>query len=269
MKTIAPERWKELGEDADATWYLDPVVAEQKGAVNLGLVHRWTAGMAVDAYLKTDLFEEAHGVDALIPRLFDGRARAIGVDLAWTTVRKARRRIGADAASFIASDLRCLALPDACVDVVVSTSSLDHFETAGELRTALAELARVLRPGGRLLVTLDNPDNVLYPLLRWASRRERAPFPLGHTLAREELDDELARAGLEVVDRDWLIHNPRMVSTLMVLALRRLLGRRADAPIRALLAAFAPLGRLPTRRYTACFVAAIARKPPAAGAGSG
>jgi hypothetical protein len=33
--------------------------------------------------------------------------------------------------------------------------------------------------------------------------------------------------------------------------------------IGVLLAAFAALGRLPTRRFTACFVAACARKPAA------
>jgi hypothetical protein len=54
-----------------------------------------------------------------------------------------------------------------------------------------------------------------------------------------------------------------MVSTLLFRALRLLLGRRADVPIRALLAAFAAIGRLPTRRFTACFVAARACKPEA------
>jgi hypothetical protein len=72
-----------------------------------------------------------------------------------------------------------------------------------------------------------------------------------------------ARAGLVVTDRDWLIHSPRMISTLVALGLRKLLGTRADRPIRALLAAFALLGRLPTRRYSACFLAAPARKPAA------
>jgi hypothetical protein len=71
----------------------------------------------------------------------------------------------------------------------------------------------------------------------------------------------LEEAGLEVLATDVLIHNPRLISTLLFLALRRLLGRRADAPIRTLLKLFAALGHLPTRRFTACFVAACARKP--------
>ena len=261
MKPIAPERWKDLGEDPDATWYLDPVVAAQKGALTRALVQRWVAGADVARYLKTDVFEEAHGEDALLGRLYDGRPEAIGVDVAWGTVRAAAKRCGARSAWFFATDLRSLALPPDCVDLVVSTSTLDHFADRDDIRRALAELARVLRPGGRMVVTLDNPQNILYPALRWVSRRPRAPFPLGFTFRREELNDELARAGLEVEANDWLIHNPRMLSTVLVLALRRLLGARADAPIRGLLALFALLGRLPTRRYSACFVAACARKP--------
>jgi SAM-dependent methyltransferase len=260
MKPIAPERWKDLGEDPDATWYLDPVVAAQKGALTRALVQRWTAGAEVARYLKTDVFEEAHGEDALIGRLHDGRPEAIGVDVAWGTVRAAAERCGARAAWFFATDLRNIALPPECVDLVVSTSTLDHFADLDDVRRALAELARVLRPGGRMIITLDNPQNLLYPALRWASRRPRAPFPLGLTFRREALNDELARAGLEVEANDWLIHNPRMLSTALVLSLRRLLGARADAPIRGLLALFALLGRLPTRRYSACFVAACARK---------
>jgi hypothetical protein len=58
-----------------------------------------------------------------------------------------------------------------------------------------------------------------------------------------------------------LIHNPRLVSTALFMALRRTLGRRADGPIRFLLGSFERLGRLPTREYTACFVAVCGRKP--------
>jgi hypothetical protein len=66
--------------------------------------------------------------------------------------------------------------------------------------------------------------------------------------------------GLEPEGRDWLLHNPRGVSTVLFLALRRLLGRRADGAVRALLAAFDLLGRLPTRAATASFQAVAARR---------
>jgi hypothetical protein len=71
----------------------------------------------------------------------------------------------------------------------------------------------------------------------------------------------LERQGLEIQSNDWLIHNPRFVSTLLFLALRRTLGTRAERAIGWLLAAFSKLDRLPTRSFTGAFVAACARKP--------
>jgi hypothetical protein len=68
----------------------------------------------------------------------------------------------------------------------------------------------------------------------------------------------LGAAGLEVIACETLIHNPRIVSTVLFLALRRLLRDRADLAIRGLLAAFEVLERLPTRGLTACFLATCA-----------
>ena len=83
----------------------------------------------------------------------------------------------------------------------------------------------------------------------------RVGRPVG-LLSREELDRKLENTGLRVEANAFLIHNRRGVSTLIFLALRRLLGARADRPIRWLLSLFAQLGRLPNRGFTACFIAA-------------
>ena len=71
----------------------------------------------------------------------------------------------------------------------------------------------------------------------------------------------IQRYGMEVMARDWLIHNPRGLSTVLFLGLRRLLGSHADLPIRGLLSLFAAIGKLPSRRFTGCFLAVCARKP--------
>jgi hypothetical protein len=77
----------------------------------------------------------------------------------------------------------------------------------------------------------------------------------------------LGRAGMEIESTDWLIHNPRFVSTLLFLALRRLLGGRAGRPIGWLLNGFSKMGRLPTRGFTGAFIGVCASKP-GTGAGS-
>ena len=243
------------------SWYLDPVAAEQKGRVHRELVHRWANGLEIRTFLKTDLFEEANGADQIFFDLFPPHVRPIGIDVEETTARRARDRCPNSSARFAVCDVRRPALKPGCLDLVVSTSTLDHLQTAGEFAACLTELAGLLRPGGILIVTLDNLENPLYRPLRWASRRGWLPFTLGHTVSMRGLSGILAGLHLEVAHTELLIHNPRMVTTLLCLALRKLLGRRADGAVGALLRMFSLLGRLPSRRWTACFIAACARRP--------
>ncbi len=244
-----------------SSWYLDPLVAAQKRKVHQHLARRWMGESSPRTVLKTDVFEEAYGEDQILLDLFPEAAQVVGMDIAPAHAVAARRRSLGHRCSFVVTDVRRPAFRQASFDLVLSNSTLDHFETPGEIRSALGELARVLRPGGTLIVTLDNPANPLYPALRWISRRSLAPFSLGCTISRWQLNAWLEEFGLVVTANDWLIHNPRLVSTALFLALRRSLGRFADTPIGALLWLFHCLGRLPTRPFTACFLAACARKP--------
>lgn len=240
------------------SWYLDPLVARQKRDEHLALLRTWCDGIR-GVMLKTDLFEEAHGADELLSA-FPANGTIVGMDLVPETASRARGRMTASVRCLV-SDVRHMALAAGSVSLVFSNSTLDHFELAGDLEASIRELVRVLRPGGVMIVTLDNPRNPLYRLLKWVTRRGWSPITLGHTVSRRQLADLMRGAGLEIVGWRVLIHNPRLASTAMFILLRRALGRRADGPIRFLLAAFERLGRLPTRERTACFVAVCGRKP--------
>jgi SAM-dependent methyltransferase len=257
---VADELWEQLGSGAEPSWYLDPLVARQKRQVHLDLFRRRVAGVRATRVLKTDVFEEAFGEDALLDVLFTDVPVVCGMDQALSTARAAARRLAGRGVRALVTDVRCLGLSAGAFDIVVSPSTMDHFSTRSDYLVALAELARVLRPGGLLVISMDNPWNPLYHPLRWASRRDLLPFPLGYTPSVRRLERDLRAVGLTPVARDWLVHNPRGLSTALFLGLRRLLGRRADGPVRAALAAFEQLGRAPTRPLTACFHAVTARR---------
>jgi len=240
------------------SWYLDPLAARQKQQVHLELVARW-AGKSAGRFLKTDVFEEANGADQLLFDLCGDYGIALGFDHDLEIVAQARRRCPEGCAiGLLASDARSIPFKNRCIDVVVSNSTLDHFQQKSDFAEALRELARILRPGGILILTLDNPLNPLYWPLRWLS--SAGPFRLGYTPLPSELRRQLDAVRLEVVASASLIHNPRIISTLLFLGIRRVLGPRADPVIRGLLHCFAALGSLPTRRFTCCFYAVAARR---------
>ncbi|SHI19271.1 class I SAM-dependent methyltransferase [Streptomyces sp. 3214.6] len=61
-----------------------------------------------------------------------------------------------------AADMRQLPFPDAGFDAVVcADNSLPHLLTERDVRTALAEMRRVLRPGGLLLISTRPYDDLL------------------------------------------------------------------------------------------------------------
>jgi SAM-dependent methyltransferase len=81
--------------------------------------------------------------------------RVIGVDSSPDMLARARARV--PAASFHEGDLHALPVPDGHVDLVVCALALAHLP---DLRPAVAEFARVLRPGGHLIITDVHQERV-------------------------------------------------------------------------------------------------------------
>ncbi len=89
------------------------------------------------------------------------------------------RPAGCPVAGSAPTPLRCLR--DACVDAAVAVATLE-FTTDPDC--VLAEMARITRPGGRLVVAVLNPVS----LWGWAGRvRSRAPYRDGCFLPARDL----------------------------------------------------------------------------------
>ncbi len=88
-----------------------------------------------------------------LPLAADG-FRVTGIDLAEGALEVARQRVptGSDA-TFTAADVVDLPLPDASADAVLLLDVLEHIES---VPAALAEAARVLRPGGLVVFNTFN-----------------------------------------------------------------------------------------------------------------
>jgi SAM-dependent methyltransferase len=105
-----------------------------------------------------------------------------------------------------------LEFPDASFDVVFSLSSIEHFGSPENIQQAAAEMSRVLKPGGHLVIVTEYlvkahpldwpPLQVAIKVLSRGKRCENATFRqrLADTFRPRELQrDVIAPTGLELV----------------------------------------------------------------------
>lgn len=114
---------------------------------------------------------------------------------------EARRRLSSDRVKTIASDVTSIALSNGACDAVLAASILEHVL---ELDQAVLELKRIVRPGGRLVISVPNDLAILRikrVLRRFGLGRMLGPLArglaMGHVqiFTHRRLRELAARAG--------------------------------------------------------------------------
>ena len=129
----------------------------------------------------------------------------------------------------------------------------------------------MLRPGGVLLLTLDNPANPLVGLSkalprgalnrlwlrhgRLTGRIGLLPYYVGATVGRRQLVAMLERTGFDVRELEAIVHVPRVLASLVGAGVARTGSAKAGRRFLRALAAFERLGRGPAPFRTGHFVA--------------
>jgi SAM-dependent methyltransferase len=124
--------------------------------------------------------------------------RVRGLDISEGLLREARQRH--PGIPFEPGDMLALPLADASLAGVVAFYAIVHLAPA-ELRRALAEMHRVLRPGGRLLLAFHAGEGSVH-VEEFLGRAVALDFAF---FAPQVVGDELLRAGfvaVEVIERD-------------------------------------------------------------------
>jgi SAM-dependent methyltransferase len=139
------------------------------------------------------------GADVLISaRRVGASGRAIGLDMTDEMLELARAnaaQAGVGNVEFVKGYIEDIPLPDASVDVVISNCVIN---LAGDKARALAEAARVLRPGGRFAVS----DVIADPDMDAATRADMAAYTgcVAGALTEHEFRAALSAAGLTDVE---------------------------------------------------------------------
>jgi SAM-dependent methyltransferase len=246
-----------LSEPAGALWRL------HSDATNTTLFARWLPSEPCATVLKTDLFDEAMG-SGLYPLLSARARRVAAIDVAPTVLAAATARYPALLA--VEADVRRMPFAGDTFDVVVSNSTLDHFETHDEILASLRDFHRILRPGGRLLLTMDNLANPAVALrnalpYRLLHRLKLVAYPIGATGGPGRLRRMLNESGFDVLETVALLHCPRALSVALARRCERRGTPQATARFLRTASRWERLARWPTRYLTGYFVGIYARKP--------
>jgi SAM-dependent methyltransferase len=177
VRAFYEDLWSRLPDD------LEPPELERRRAHLAAHVHR-----------RDRVLDLGTGDGAFLPEIEALGAEAVGADVAEAALERARTRAPRTELRRVEPD-GPLPFADGAFDVVWCSETLEHVPATAAF---LAEARRVLRPGGRLVVTVPK-----VPRLRALLAFERHFPPLGDHVrfyTRRSLADALDDAGLEATE---------------------------------------------------------------------
>jgi SAM-dependent methyltransferase len=256
--------WDAVAATWDAT-HPQALWRTHSDAVNLSLLARWLPKERVRRLLKTDVFDEAFG-EGLIPLLMSRAEHLVNMDVSLSAIGSARKRY--PRIRVVGVDVRSLPFSDDTFDIIVSTSTLDHFLSRDDIMISLRELYRVLRPGGQLILTLDNPANPVVALrnvlpFRPLYRLGVLPYFVGATAGPCSLPPRLRQIGFGVEEVGYVLHCPRLLAVPIARILEKYAVQKAHRRFLRVMMAFEHFSHWPTRFFTGHYIAVRAAKPRA------
>jgi SAM-dependent methyltransferase len=262
--TTPHDEWTEVAEEwleraPQSLW------RRHSDAVNSILIERWLPRKMVGRVLKTDLFDEAVA-GGLFPALSRHARSVVALDIAPTVCAAAFGKY--PKLTGVSADVRSLPMASSSFDAVVSLSTLDHFDDELDIVAALGELNRVLKPGGTLILTLDNAMNPViatrnalpYSLTHAAGL---VPYPVGRTLTPARAEAAARNAGFSVLECTAIMHAPRVIAIPIMSTLDSPRNMAWRTRLLGAAMTFEKLERLPSRFVTGHFIAIRATKPAA------
>lgn len=177
----------------------------------IALVERAAGPLAGKRVLKLDLWNEAFNT-RILHWMAEQGAEVHGLDLSRNVTFAARRnrRWTPAPLRLLSADIRELPFAAGSFDLVYTMGTIEHI---AEYRQTLAEIRRVLVPGGRAIVGVPHRWNVfLRPLLvELLARFGLYPYAPEKSFSAPELKRDLEAAGLAVLARTGILTLPGLV----------------------------------------------------------
>jgi SAM-dependent methyltransferase len=224
----------------------------------------WLGEDRFQRILKTDLFDEATLPFAPALDLIASGSLLAGIDFSYQMAFRASRNLP-QTCRLVTADVRNLPFQSASFDLIFSNSTLDHFNHKSDIGASLQELARVLTPGGRLLITMDNPHNPVIRLRNWLPFKlmhffKLVPYYMGATLSLPELLRAMEERGFRIHHSTFADYSPRQLINLFWHLVKKWPNSNCVTAVLRILWRFERwCGRSPLQRL-GCFIVVWAEK---------
>jgi SAM-dependent methyltransferase len=171
---VEKEEYQKLHELEDRLWWFAGM-----RAISLSLIERFVPHASPLAILDVGC-----GTGGMMPHL-ERFGTVVGVDLSDRALSFAKRR---EQGKLVQAGLPSLPFASESFDLLTSFDVIYHRSVVDDVE-ALSEMARLLRPGGKLLLRV--------PAYDWLRGRHDHAVHTRHRYGKRELREKLSRAGLE------------------------------------------------------------------------
>ncbi len=161
--------------------------------------------------LKLDLWNEAFNT-RILDWMREQGADVVGLDISRVVAFRARQNALAKGSPLplLRADIRELPFPSGSFDAVYTMGTIEHID---EYRQAIAEVQRVLKPGGRAVIGVPHKwDLFLRPLMVWVlDAFGQYLYAPEKSFSFSELRRDVERTGLKVVERTGILTLPGLL----------------------------------------------------------
>lgn len=211
--------WDRFATNRKIFLHIDPVLGAYKSEEFLNLVKKSDIELKGKKIFKTDLCEEALGEDQVLFSLTEPNMLVYASDISEKIVKKAIHRKEARnlCHNYLTADVRNIPFKDNVLDLILSTSTLDHFSTNDYLKRSLVELKRVMKPTGKMIIALNNQHNVnFFLMLKLAEFLRLKPY-VSRFYTLHSFRAILEEIGLHVKRQDFAVHIISPANTILLL----------------------------------------------------
>jgi SAM-dependent methyltransferase len=218
--------WDDLAAKNENKPHIDSILGRYKSREFISIVDRWISDFENKKVLKTDLREEAYGDDEVLFSLSSSKSFFFALDISHETVVRAYIRQASQGLfhKYITADVLAIPFGNDTFDIVLSTSTLDHFQSQEDFAKSLSELYRVMKPHATMIITINNRCNLnfcLFLILEKIFNLKSYPVQ-AYTPAR--LKQIIRKTGFNIQEEDFNTHVISPMNT-MLLILRRFMHK--------------------------------------------